>query len=230
MRIRNAVKTVLPVLVPAIGVPVMLVLGSTVFQNRQYAFISFGVAVLACVPMLMRFEQKPQTVYRLILLAVLTALSVAGRFLFAMVPFFKPVTAMTVITAMYFGPEAGFMTGALTAVISNFYFGQGAWTPFQMSAWGLIGLAAGCLAPVLKKSRVCLMIFGVLAGIFYSLILDVFSALWQDNTLLFSRYIAMLTSSLPMTAVYAVSNVVFLLLLTKPVGEKLTRVQKKYGL
>ena len=53
----------------------------------------------------------------------MTALSVLGRILFAMIPAFKPVTAMVVITAMYFGSEAGFLTGALSAVISNFYFG-----------------------------------------------------------------------------------------------------------
>ena len=80
----------------------------------------------------------------------MVALSVTGRF----IPFFKPVTALTVLTAVYLGGEAGFLCGALSAVISNFWFGQGPWTPFQMLAWGMIGLFAGLLASPLKRSRI----------------------------------------------------------------------------
>ena len=211
-------------------IPATVFLGVTVFRGKQYAFISLAVAVFSLIPPVFCFETKQQSALRLILIAAMTALSVTGRFLFGMLPFFKPVTAMTVITALSFGPEAGFMTGALTAVISNFYFGQGPWTPFQMFAWGMLGFLAGLLRKPLRKSRVMLMIYGVFAGIFYSLLLDVFSTLWQDNRFLPSRYVAMLLTSLPMTAVYAASNVVFLFLLAKPVGEKLERMRKKYGI
>ena len=211
-------------------IPATLLLGVTVFRGGQYAFISISVAVFSLIPPVLCFEKSEQSATRLILIAAMTALSVAGRFLFGMLPFFKPVTAMTVITALSFGPEAGFMTGALTAVISNFYFGQGPWTPFQMFAWGMLGLLAGVLARPLKKSRLLLLSYGVFAGIFYSLLLDVFSTLWQDNRFLLSRYVAMLVTSLPMTAIYAASNVVFLLLLAKPIGEKLERMRQKYGI
>ena len=87
------------------------------------------------------------------LTAAMTALSVSGRFLFAMLPGFKPVTAIIIITALYFGAQAGFMTGALTALISNIYFGQGSWTPFQMLAWGIVGLLGGILSGYLKKNK-----------------------------------------------------------------------------
>ncbi len=227
---RKNVKTVFSALILAVGVPLVLLFGITVFHNRQYAFISLAVAVLSCVPVWIGFERREQTAYRLILLAVLTALSVVGRFLFAMVPCFKPVTAMTVITALYFGPEAGFLTGSLTAVISNFYFGQGAWTPFQMFAWGMIGFVAGLLAAPLKKSRWLLYGFGVLAGVAYSAVMDIFTTLWQDNAFHLLRYGAVMLSSLQMTVLYAVSNVVFLAVLAKPIGQKLERVQTKYGI
>ena len=124
-------------------IPVILLLGATVFAGKQYAFITLAVAVLACIPFVLTFENKQQSAAKLSVVAVMTALSVVGRFLFFAVPGFKPITAMVVITAMYLGPQAGFMTGALTAVISNFYFGQGAWTPFQMFTWGLIGFLGG---------------------------------------------------------------------------------------
>ena len=115
-----------------LAIPLTVVLGSTVFGGKQYAFLSLAVAILACIPFFLSFERGESGGIRLVLVAVLTALSVLGRLLFAVLPGFKPVTAMVILTAMYFGSEAGFLTGALTAVLSNFYFGQGPWTPFQI--------------------------------------------------------------------------------------------------
>lgn len=166
----------------------------------------------------------------MILIAVMTALSVAGRLLFAALPGFKPVTAMVVLTAMYFGGEAGFLTGALTALLSNFYFGQGPWTPFQMFTWGLLGFFAGLLRNRLKSSAIFLAVYGAFAGVAFSLIMDVWSALWVDGTFQLARYAAAVATSLGYMAIYAVSNVIFLLLLRKPMGQILGRVQEKYGI
>ena len=211
-------------------IPLVVLLGATVFRGKQYAFISLAVALLSCVPFFLSFEQKKQSSSRLILIAVLTALSVLGRMLFYALPGFKPVTAMVIITAMYLGSEAGFMTGALTAVISNFYFGQGPWTPFQMFTWGITGFLAGLFARQLKGNRVLLCVFGALSGVLFSVLMDVWTALWADGTFLFSRYLAALAGSVPFTLIYAVSNVIFLLVLAKPIGKKLQRVLDKYGI
>lgn len=211
-------------------IPVVLVLGATVFAQKQYAWISLAVMVLSCVPFFLSFERRQQSATRLVLIAILTALSVVGRLIFAPLPGAKPVTAMVVITAMYFGGEAGFMTGALTAVLSNFQFGQGPWTPFQMFAWGVVGLVAGLLANPLKRSRIVLCVYGALSGVAYSMLMDIWSVLWQDNGFNFARYMAYVVTSLPFMAIYAVSNVVFLLILAKPIGNKLERVKMKYGL
>lgn len=211
-------------------VPLTVLCGALLFGEKQYAFISLCVAVLSCIPFFLRFERSENDVRRLILIAVMVALSVIGRFLFTPLPGFKPVTAMVVITAMYFGSEAGFMTGALSAVISNFYFGQGPWTPFQMFSWGLIGLIAGIIADPLKRSRVVLVIYAVLSGVLYSLLMDVWTVLWADGYFNFSRYLAAVVSAAQFTAVYAVSNVVFLLVFAKPIGKILARIRSKYGL
>ena len=179
---------------------------------------------------LLSFERKQTGNSKLILIAVMTALSVAGRLLFAALPGFKPVTAMVVLTAMYFGGEAGFLTGALTALLSNFYFGQGPWTPFQMFTWGLLGFFAGLLRNLLKSSAIFLAVYGAFAGVAFSLIMDVWSALWVDGTFQLARYAAAVATSLGYMAIYAVSNVIFLLLLRKPMGQILGRVQEKYGI
>ena len=131
---------------------------------------------------------------------------------------------------MYFGGEAGFLTGALSAVISNFYFGQGPWTPFQMFSWGIIGFFAGLIAEPLKRSRIILSVYAVLSGVLYSFLMDVWTVLWADGYFNISRYLAALASAVPFTAVYAVSNLVFLLLLARPIGKILERIKTKYAL
>lgn len=223
-------KKFLKYIIPLICVPAVIFIGLTFFQGKHYAFISMAIAVLACVPLLLSFEENKHTTTKLTLIAVMTALSIVGRIAFSAVPGFKPVTAMVIITAIYLGSEAGFLTGMLTALISNFYFGQGYWTPFQMFTWGILGLLAGLLEKWLRENTILLLSYGVLSGVLYSLLMDLWSVFWMDETFTFSRYIALILSSLPFTAVYAVSNMIFLLILSKPIGKQLDRIKTKYGI
>ena len=223
-------KKIFPYLIYAVAFPLLAIGGAFIFKDKFYSWITLAAVLLACLPFFIRFEKKETDAKTLILISVMIALSVVGRFIFSPLPGFKPVTAMTVLTAMYFGSDAGFMTGALTAVISNFYFGQGPWTPFQMFSWGIIGLLAGIFAKKLKKSKDFLSVFGALAGILYSLLMDIWTVLWADGYFNFARYLAALVSSLQFTVIYAVSNVIFLLLLSKPTGKILQRVKTKYGI
>ncbi len=216
---------ILRFLIPLCLIPITVVLGATVVDERRYGLISLCVAVLVVWLFLLGFEKGTVSSRRTVLVAVLIALSVVGR----MIPLFKPITAITVISAIYLGAESGFTVGALSALISNFYFGQGPWTPFQMLAWGLIGLFAAWLSRPLKKSRTLLLIYGLLSAILYSALMDVWTVLWASQTLTPSIYVAALVTALPHTILYAVSNVIFLALLAKPFGEKLERVKIKYG-
>ena len=211
-------------------IPLTVLAGALLLEQNRYDIVMLLVAVLSIVPFFLRFEHKRQNVRELVLVAVMTALSVAGRFLFAPVPGFKPVTAIVIITGLYLGWEAGYLCGSLTALVSNLYFGQGPWTPFQMAIWGLIGLFAALLAKQLCASRILLCIYGVFSGVAYSAFMDVWSTLWYDGYLNIARYLALLATALPFMALYAVSNVVFLLMLTGPIGRKLTRIKTKYGL
>lgn len=213
------------------GVPIVLVLGVTLWKDRNYNLVSMIIVLLALVPNCYSFEKHQANTRKMILIAVMTALSVAGRSVFAWIPFFKPVTAIVVITAMYFGAEAGFLTGALSAVISNFFFGQGPWTPFQMFSWGVIGFLAGL--PVMQKllkRKLPLMIYGGAAGVMFSLLMDIWSTLFMDGIFRWKRYAVLVISALPVSIIYVVSNVVFLLLLQKPIGEKLERIKVKYDI
>ena len=171
------------------------------------------------------FEKRSTGTRRMVITAVMTALCFAGRF----IPFLKPISALTIITGMYLGGEAGFLVGALTAVLSNFYFGQGPWTAFQMLAWGMIGLFGGVLSPLLRKNRMFLLGYGLIAGLMYSFTMDIWTVLWYAEGFSIKLYLSALVTAIPYTASYAVSNVLFLALLAKPFGEKLERIKIKYG-
>lgn len=223
-------KKVIKYLCVFLVAPLIVLCGVFFLGDRKYAFVSLALSVVACIPFFVSFEKGKNDARRIVIIAVMTALSVAGRFVFAPIPFFKPVTAIVIITAIYLGAEAGFITGAFSAVVSNFYFGQGPWTPFQMFAWGLIGFLAGLLAKRLLEGKVLLIIFGALSGVVFSFIMDVWTTLWADGTFNIARFIASITTAAPFTVVYMVSNVIFLLLLTKPIGRKLQRLKTKYGI
>ena len=213
------------VAVPFVLIPATAVLGTLVFDESRHLLISLMVTVLALVLFWSGFERKQTGSRRMVVVAILTAMSVVGRF----IPVVKPIAAITILTALYLGGEAGFLVGTLSAIISNFYFGQGPWTPFQMLAWGLVGLIAGFLAEPLKKSRAALIVYGVAAGALFSLVMDVWSVLWYRGYFDPSYYFVAVGTSLPHMVLYAVGNALFLWWLAKPIGDKLQRLHVRYG-
>ena len=222
-------RRLLGILLPFVVMPAVVLGFALGPLRRNYALASLLITLMALVLFSCGFERRKTGTRRMILVAIMSALSVLGRFVFGVIPGFKPITAVVVITAMYIGGEAGFLTGALSAVISNFYFGQGPWTPFQMLSWGLIGLLAGLLAMTLKRSRILLSLYGIFAGVAYSFLMDIWTVLWYNGSFNPGLYAAALATAIPYTVMYAVSNVIFLNLLAKPFGEKLYRIKIKYG-
>lgn len=209
----------------------VIIFGVLMFQDRRYNLISILIAFLACIPFYMAYEKKEGSIRRMVVLAVMVAISVVGRLIFAVLPGFKPVTAIVVIAAIYMGSESGFLIGSLSAIISNMFYGQGPWTPFQMLAWGSLGLIAGLpvMQKILKK-RVILAVYGFLAGFGYSAIMDIWTVLSFDGSFSLARYLTVLAMALPVSMEYAISNVVFLMLGIGPIGRKLKRINIKHGI
>lgn len=224
-------RTVISFAVYLVLIPLVIFIGVKLFADRKYNLISILIAFLACVPFFIGFEKGKTGARELVVIAVMSAISVLGRLIFAPIPGFKPVTAIVIITGIAYGMQAGFLTGTLSAVVSNIFYGQGPWTPFQMFVWGFLGLLAGLLFKRGQKpNAIWLIIIGTIGGVLFSVMMDIWSVLNIDGTWNWARYLALLVSSLPFMAIYAVSNVIFLLLLTKPFLQKLNRVKDKYGL
>jgi energy-coupling factor transport system substrate-specific component len=221
----EGLRKFLRIAIPFVLIPSAALLGALFFGKKSYALVSVLTVLLAVVLFIAGYEKKVVGSRRAVLAAVMTALSVAGRF----IPFFKPVTAITVLSGIYLGGETGFLVGALSAVLSNFYFGQGPWTPFQMLAWGLTGLFAGYLSTILKKNRILIAGYGAVSGLVFSLVMDVWTVMWYNSGFDSSLYLKAMVTALPHTIMYVVSNVMFLILLAKPFGSKLERIRTKYG-
>lgn len=226
-------RTVVAFLMILIAIPATIVFGLTVLDDRRSLFISLAIIIETMIPFFMIFEHRRPEAREIIVIAVMTGIAVASRAAFFMVPQFSPVLAIVIIAGVCMGAEAGFFTGALTALVSNFFFGQGPWTPWQMFAMGIIGFLAGILVKkgILKKSKLSLCIFGgVTTMLIYGLLMDTCSLFTMGMDISQGQILTVYLLGIPFNIVLAVATVFFLFIMAKPMIEKLDRVKKKYGM
>lgn len=220
----------LPAIFSLILLPTALLL-LAFYQVEQTALLSFVAVIAALLPFFISFERRKLAVRNLLPIVVMTALASAGRLLFAAVPGFKPVLAIIIVSAITFGPASGFMTGALTALASNLFFGQGPWTPWQMYAFGLIGYLAGLLQQkAVFKRPLLVYIYGFISAFLYGIILDTWHVIsflkpitWQGAILVYGQ-------GAIFNFLLAVATVVFLIPIRAPWTRQLERIKQKFGL
>ncbi len=200
-------------------------------QIEQSALFIFLAALLAIMPFFLSFESRKPKPRDLMPIVVLSALAIAGSIIFIALPNFKPVTAIVVIAGMAFGAESGFMTGALTAFVSNIFMGQGPWTAWQMLAWGIIGYLAGVFEKKQLLNRTWeVIVFGVLSSILFGLIMDSWTVFGFVRPLTLQNALLAYAMGIPFNISHAVSTIVFLLLIYKPWLKQLKRIKLKYNL
>lgn len=200
--------------------------------DRHYYLVSTLVLVDTMLPFFFLFEKRHPQARDLAVIAVMSAIAIVSRVIFIWLPNFKPVYGIVMITGIGLGPEAGFLTGAVSAFVSNFIFGQGAWTPWQMAAMALAGFLAGvCFAKGrLPRTRIAMCLFGgiVYMGIIGPL-LDTCSLLLMSAQVTKESAAAVYLSGLPVNLMQTAATVLTLALVGKPLLGQLDRVKKKYG-
>ena len=226
-------RTVVAAILILLAIPLTIYLGATHLGNRKYYFISLIIILETMIPFIMVFESRKPEARELVIISVLCALAVAGRSAFFMLPQFKPVVAVVIIAGVCFGGETGFLVGAVTGFVSNFFFGQGPLTPWQMFAFGIIGFLAGILFKkgMLIKNKITLCLFGGIATfVIYGGIMNPASVAMGQAKLTWDAVFLPYLVGAPVDLIHAVSTAFFLWLISEPMIDKLERVKVKYGL
>lgn len=226
-------RTIFATVLILIVIPITIAFGVFVLNDRKYYFISMLIILYTMIPFFMIFEKKKPQARELIIISVLAAIAIAGRGAFFMLPQFKPVVAIVIIAGVCFGAESGFLVGSITGFVSNFFFGQGPWTPWQMFSFGIIGFLAGILFKkgMIKKTRLPLCIFGgVSTFIIYGIIMNTASLLMFSSKVTFNALMTFYKSGIPFDVIHAIATIFFLFILSEPMIEKLDRIKVKYGL
>ena len=212
-------------------IPATLFLGTKI-PGRSYYITSTLMILELMVPFFMAFEGRKPQARELVVIAVMCAIAIVARTAIP-IPHFKAIFAVIMLSGIAFGPEAGFMVGAISAFASNFFYGQGAYTPWQMMAYGAGGMLAGfCFAKGRLPQKPWIMaLFGFFATILWvgplldcSHIFLMLSAINRDSVL------AALISGFPVNLSQAICTVLIMLLFGRPLLDKLDRVKTKYGM
>lgn len=185
----------------------------------------------------------------LVVIAVMSALAVLGRSMFFMLPSVKPMSAIVILTGIGFGIEAGFLTGTVVAFVSNFFFGQGPWTPWQMFTYGILGIIGGFLGEKLSIERknqkkepwrqqekqrrrekwIVVLVGSLSVMLIYGGIMDAASVLMTYSKWNAGMFLAAASAGLPVNLIHGGSTAFFLFFLEEPFRKKMERIKKKYG-
>lgn len=212
-----AAKVALAAAVAALGAAAWAALD----PNRGgLAVLLAGIAVL--VAGAAALESGTESVKDLALVATVAGVAAAGRVLFVAIPGVQPVTVIVVVAGATLGARRGFAVGAVAALASNFFLGQGVWTPWQMIAWGACGLVGAAAAPLLRR-RLTLAVLTFILGLAFSAFLDVWE--WYAFFPHTGAALALqMSRGFPFELAHGIGNV----LLSLAVGPELRRVLERY--
>ncbi len=194
----------------------------------NWGLVATIIVVLTVIAFFFEFESMAVSSKEIALIAMLTTISTVLRIPFAAIPSIQPCTYLIICTGLVFGPIAGFMVGALTALVSNFFLGHGPWTLYQMFAWGLAGMTAGYFGRF-NLHVAWLVVFGAIWGYLFG---------WITNTWFWASFIYPLTwktfltyqvSSIWFDTFHAIGNVLFLWIFGMKTISILERFKKRFN-
>jgi len=191
----------------ALVIPAFPELPLSSFMN--WGLITTFLAVLAVAAFFFEFEAAAVSSKEVALVAMLGTISAVLRVPFAAIPNVQPCTYLIICSGYVFGPVAGFMVGAITALISNFFLGQGPWTPYQMLAWGLAAVSAAYVRR-LNPGKVGLIVFGVIWGYLYGWLMNTWFWVSFTYPLTLRTFVVTQFSSIWFDTFHAAGNAIFL--------------------
>lgn len=226
-------RTIISAIIIFTFIPFTIFGGVYFLEDKKYYFISLLIITEILLPFALIFEGRRPQARELIIVSTFCAIAVAGRIAFAPSPQFKPIIALIIIAGLCFGGETGFLTGAITGLVSNFFFGMGPWAPWQMFSLGLIGFFSGIILQkgLLGKSKTGLCLWGFLMTmIVYGGIMNFASVIMQQTKITKETLFSVYLMGFPFDFIHAISTVFFLWFIAEPMCEKLERIKSKYNI
>lgn len=230
----NGIEHLLPIIVFLFIMPLTIYLGHTVLHQRKYYFISLALILEGIGTFFVSYEKGKRGLKEIMTIAVMSAITALSRAAFYMIPAVKPMAALTIISGVALGEVDGFLVGALSMLVSDIFFGQGPWTPWQMFTMGLLGFLAGLIFrreniyKLNRKELILLCTFGLLAVIIvYGGIMNPASVLMYQENVSWKMLLASYVPGIPIDIIHGVSTYIFLWIGAVPMLEKLERVRKK---
>ena len=217
----------------------ILVIGTTAFVIPTFdspllnSLLNWGViatilVILTTVAFFFEFEAVAVSSKEIALVAMLGTISAVLRVPFAAIPNVQPCTYLIICTGYVFGPVAGFTVGAITALVSNFFLGQGPWTLYQMIAWGLAGVSTGYLSRFSMNTRL-LVVFGILWGYLFGWITNIWFWTAFVYPLNLNTFILTQVNTIWFDTFHAIGNGIFLGILGMKTIAILQRFKRRFS-
>ncbi len=217
--------------VVSIIILILLVVSIAFFKYNAYLLVSFVIIGCIMLPFFARFEIREIAVREIVILAMLAAIAAVSRVPFAGLPSVQPTSFVIIMVGLVFGAESGFIVGAVAAVVSNIFLGQGPWTPWQMYAWGMMGMSAGLLRNTWWMGKMwgkCL--FGFLWGYVFGWFMNMWIIVSNLENFTWDFFVGIYVASIYFDLAHGLSNVFFLIVFGASWIKILQRFKKKYGL
>lgn len=233
MQKKSARLNLISIVCLVILAPLSLFFSFKYLNGKSFYLCAVLIIIFSMLPFFIYFEKRKIKTSEIVLVALMVSLCVASRAVMAFVPQVKPTCALVIVTAIAFGSNIGFVTGSLSMFVSNFLFGQGMFTPFQMLGMGLTGFFCGLIFH--KKSyntnRFAVSIVGAIICFFvYGFIVDSCSVLMMLTNYSLKSVLSIYLSGVGFNLIHAATTAVLLFFINKPMTDKFTRLTVKYGI
>lgn len=213
--------------------PTVMMLSFNLFESGNYYIAAVAIILLSIIPFYVFFESRKIKTSEIVVIALMIALAVASRAVMAYIPQVKPTCALVIVTAIAFGPNVGFFVGSTSMFVSNFLFGQGMFTPFQMLGMGLTGFFCGLIFH--KKSYsdnklAVSIVGGAVCFLVYGIIVDSCSFLMMSTSFTLKSALKIYLSGMSFNLIHGITTAILLFFINKPMTDKFNRLRIKYGI
>ncbi|WP_186576935.1 ECF transporter S component [Aquibacillus kalidii] len=220
-----------PILIVVAFLISVILVGFPLFNTEHFMVLSLLIMVASFLPFMIHYSKKKVRSRELVVVAILAAIAAVSRVPFASIPSVQPTTFVIIMAAIVLGPQSGFVVGTLAAIVSNLFLGHGPWTPWQMYAWGMIGLTAGLLGNTrMMHSKFGRCVYGFLVGIAFGWIMNLWFVFGVIEEFNWTEVILYYSSSLYFDLTHAICNVLFLWVFSNSWIRIIERFKVKYGL